>query len=237
VYDWYVPGGMKFMSAPPPPAANVRASMREVGTMQKKISVVDQRQGSFRVAPPVLTEGLPNLHPGDMEYARLHHRCHYRFAAGRILPKPYIAAMFSMAYYTPGILELVEAVINPAKTKQSNLVWTLPVPPEFEGRAYKELFAHFIGLGTIPLALLRGVTGPIPYVCAKLPLATTLVEREDALYLLADRPWAEENLGSFFAMAVNGGKLPGASLDRSLRLQPALPEKEGELLSGDSSPL
>jgi hypothetical protein len=44
-----------------------------------------------------LVDGLPNLLPGDMEFARIENRGHYRFAAGRVLPKPAIAALFSMA--------------------------------------------------------------------------------------------------------------------------------------------
>lgn len=41
-----------------------------------------------------LTDGLPNLLPGDMDYASLHPRAHYRFAAGRVLPKPWMAALY-----------------------------------------------------------------------------------------------------------------------------------------------
>jgi len=37
--------------------------------------------------------------------------CH----ASQVLPKPHLAAMFSMAYYTPGVLELLESLVNPAK--------------------------------------------------------------------------------------------------------------------------
>ena len=52
------------------------------------------------VAPKLeesLVDGLPNLKEGDMLHAREDSRCHYRFAGGRILPKPALCAIFSMA--------------------------------------------------------------------------------------------------------------------------------------------
>ena len=212
---------MKCMPAPPAPQEVRQESTinpsTQLGALRRNISVVEKtvKSRSFKVAPVSLTEGLKNLHPGDIEYSRTNHRCHYRFAAGRILPKPFVAAVFSKAYYTPGVLELVEALVNPAKTKQNCLVWVFPVPPEFEGLKYKELAAHFLSLGTIPLGLLRGSTGPLPYVCSKLPLATTSVELEDALYVLADRDWAERNIGVYFVRACNGGRMPAASVKKA----------------------
>ena len=38
-----------------------------------------------------------NLSERDRNFARLEPRAHWRFAGGRVLPRPYIAASFSMA--------------------------------------------------------------------------------------------------------------------------------------------
>mmetsp|Transcript_7239 Transcript_7239/g.8618 ORF Transcript_7239/g.8618 Transcript_7239/m.8618 type:complete len:1441 (+) Transcript_7239:158-4480(+) len=155
-----------------------------------------------------LVDGLPNLLQGDMEFARIENRCHYRFAAGRVLPKPAIAALFSMAYYTPGILELIEALVNPTKTEQTSLVWVAPVPLSYANRPYSELAMHFYEEGTIPMGLLRGSCGPLPFVVAKLPSCQTMVESADAIYFIATYEWADHNLLNYFDQAVNGGKMP-----------------------------
>ena len=59
-----------------------------------------------------------NSSAGDDAFAAYEPRAHRLFAAGRVIPKPCVAAMFSMAYYTPGILELLEALMNPSKYDQ-----------------------------------------------------------------------------------------------------------------------
>ena len=64
-------------------------------------------------------------------------RCHYRFASGRVLPKPFIAGLYSMAYYTPGVLELFEALIDPSKTDQPASSWPMVVPDAFLGQPYR----------------------------------------------------------------------------------------------------
>jgi hypothetical protein len=68
--------------------------------------------GSFKVSPAPsqepLIDGLPNLLPSDVEFARsIDSRGHYRFASGRVMPKPMISSMFSMAYYTVRVYWLV----------------------------------------------------------------------------------------------------------------------------------
>ena len=81
------------------------------------------------------------------------------------------------------------------------------MPPEFAKKPYRELSAYFFDQGCVPMGLMRGKTGPMPYVCAKLPNSETMIEPEDSVYFLSDRKWALANLGALFAKAVNGGKL------------------------------
>ena len=45
-----------------------------------------------------------------------------------------------MAYYTPGVLELLEAIINPAKSEQTSLPWVIPMPHKFVGKPYVEFY-------------------------------------------------------------------------------------------------
>ena len=72
------------------------------------------------------------------------------------------------------------------------------MPHEFTNRPYSELSAFFIEQGCVPIGLLRGKVGPLPFSCAKLPNSKTVVGIEDSLYVLADKEWARANLGSFF---------------------------------------
>ena len=62
----------------------------------------------------------------------------------------------------------------------------------------------------VPIGLLRGDRGPIPYVCAMLPCSDLAVGAVDAIYFLADLAWAEKNVNALFADAVHRGG-PGAS--------------------------
>ena len=206
LYDWFHPHAVKLM--PPPPTAHsseTAFALQTTAAAQKKVSSVAPEP-----TPPVLLDGLPNLTPGDVELMQKEPRCHYRFAGGRVLPKPALASLFSMAFYTPGVLELLEALINPAKTDQSSLIWVAPVPKAFEGRPYRELAREFTANGAIPIGLLRGDRGPIPYVCAMLPCSDLAVGAVDAIYFLADLAWAEKNVSALFADAVHRGG-PGAS--------------------------
>jgi len=197
---------------PPPPKASYASE--QIGVLKSfpsfKIKEVAPEPSETSVDAKSLVDGLPNLNEGDMLFARHDSRCHYRFAAGRVLPKPDLCAIFSMAFYTPGVLELLEALINPSKTQQSSLTWVCPVPPEFAKKSYRELSAYFFDQGCVPMGLMRGKTGPMPYVCAKLPNSETMIEPEDSVYFLSDKKWAQANLGALFAKAVNGGKLPNS---------------------------
>ena len=59
-----------------------------------------------------------SLSGADLVYASYEPRAHRNFAAGQVLPKPCIAGIFSMAYYTPGVLELLDGLMNPDKYDQ-----------------------------------------------------------------------------------------------------------------------
>jgi hypothetical protein len=59
---------------------------------------------AFRLMRDALRRDLddPPLTDGDKKLATTERRVHHRYAAGLILPKPLIAGVLSMAYYTPG---------------------------------------------------------------------------------------------------------------------------------------
>mmetsp|Transcript_17803 Transcript_17803/g.35176 ORF Transcript_17803/g.35176 Transcript_17803/m.35176 type:complete len:340 (+) Transcript_17803:1497-2516(+) len=129
----------------------------------------------------------------DKKMALVEARSHPRFAAGHVLPKPCISAVYSMAYYTPGVLELLEALANPAKYDQTTAPLSVSVSESLSfaiGRPYPELAAVLLESGAIPLGLLRAPTeasgAVLPYVVAALPNESSLiVGTHDSVYVLA----------------------------------------------------
>mmetsp|Transcript_64790 Transcript_64790/g.130298 ORF Transcript_64790/g.130298 Transcript_64790/m.130298 type:complete len:1130 (+) Transcript_64790:166-3555(+) len=213
LYDWFHLDSVKFMPPPPHPLnleGGVESRLRSArySILKPKESIgtpIDLFSNFATVAPAPeeydLIDGLPNLLSGDIEMVHTDSRAQYRFAAGRVLPKPMISSLFSMAYYTPGVLELLEAFISPVKWEQPSVVWAFPVPKGFVGKPYCELAKHFFAEGVIPIGMLRGQTGPLPFVVAKLPLDITIVTDGDALYVLANLDWAEKHVGKLFPSA------------------------------------
>lgn len=147
-----------------------------------------------RESNPLAGDG--GLSAGDMSYAAREPRCHYRFAAGQVLPKPHIAAMFSMAYYTPGVLEMLESLVNPGKYDQTSLAWAVEVQPRHVGKPYWDACRELFTSGAVPMGILRAPSEdaeagtPLPYVVAATPKAPLVLRRGDSVYALADREWA-----------------------------------------------
>ena len=142
-----------------------------------------------------VTDPLPNLTKADRAFMVKYPRCHYRYASGRVLPKPLIAGVYSMAYYTPGVLELFEALIDPSKTDQTSFPWPMPIPDAFTSKPYAALAKQLLGLGAIPMGILRASGGPLPYVLNLAPGNTTVrPSAGDAVYVLASVEWAEKHL-------------------------------------------
>ena len=138
---------------------------------------------------------LPNLIEGDKIFSKVEARCHYRYAAGRVLPKPLIAGLYSMAYYTPGVLELIEALIDPSKTQQPCSAFLMSVPPSFVGKVYADFAKVCMKKGAIPIGMLRSQKGPLPYVLSCTPTNKKVELQEgDGVYILADSDYVEENL-------------------------------------------
>ena len=77
-----------------------------------------------------------------------------------------------MAYFTPGILELIESLVHPSKYQQDSVAWSLPVHGakgrSFVGMPYWQLAAELLAEGALPLGVYRrgGDTrsgNPLPY--------------------------------------------------------------------------
>ena len=102
-----------------------------------------------------LSDEEQGLTADDVHFSNVEPRGHHRFAAGRCLPMPYIAALYTQAYYTPGVLEMLEALVNPGKTKQVAVVWAMEIPKHYINKEYTKLAMKVIRDGGVPLGLLR----------------------------------------------------------------------------------
>ena len=136
---------------------------------------------------------------GDSEFALREPRCNFRFAAGRVIPKSFIAAIFAMGYYTPGsidfsklvlnlkaklkkwagVMELFEALVNPSKTEQHSRAHPMPVPAQYIGKPFTECAQFLLETGAIPIGVLRA-GGPLPYVLSMMIGSTSTLEDGDA---------------------------------------------------------
>jgi len=164
VYDWYSPRNFSLLGAPP---------AMPIDLEKERISLNAARRVSFNFDDPVKLEcptpapgcNQPSLlkadgragglSRGDLDFARKEPRTHCRFAAGQVVPKPCIAAMFSMEYYTPGVLEILESLVYPSKLNQAARCWCIAVPARLLGSPYPELALEVLRDGGVPLGLLR----------------------------------------------------------------------------------
>jgi hypothetical protein len=101
-----------------------------------------------------------------------------------------------MAYYTPGVLELLEALMDPAKYDQAAMPFVVPVPSSLAGQPYRTLALELVGSGAVPFGLLRAGGGdsgnPLPYVVSALPSSTLALCATDRVYVAAAFEWALE---------------------------------------------
>ena len=112
-------------------------------------------------------------------------RVHPRFAAGQVIPKATIAAMFSAAVATPGLLELLETITDPVKTRQRAFLQSFRVTSSHYGKTFREVAGLLFEAGSIPLGLFRldSVT-KAQYAVPSAPLNDTELCPGDAIYVI-----------------------------------------------------
>mmetsp|Transcript_4612 Transcript_4612/g.11642 ORF Transcript_4612/g.11642 Transcript_4612/m.11642 type:complete len:472 (-) Transcript_4612:130-1545(-) len=146
-----------------------------------------QRQAGFR-------RGLDWL-PGEPEPAHLDPR----FASGRAFAPQVLGALFARSFHTPGILEVMEALVThraeaEGRDEVAELVWLVKLWPEYAGKTYGDLFCARLSDAMHPAILLgiyrkcHGNTslGNNGFVWTNPPKKTRL-ERTDMIYVLANQ--------------------------------------------------
>jgi hypothetical protein len=88
-----------------------------------------------------------HMSSGDLEFSNRIPRGNCRFAAGYTIPKPCVASLYSMAYYTPGFLEIIEALLNPAEYDQESIPWLFMIPPKYNRKEYSIVARELLEAG------------------------------------------------------------------------------------------
>lgn len=125
-----------------------------------------------------LRTGGPHLHP--------------RYTSGRLMSRVDLCTIFATAFYTPGVMEVFEALTMPEKRHQASFVTIHPLPMEFIGKTFGELFEHFMGIKVMCIGILRGIKfnqNPMPYVQC-FPPASAILSKTDKVYLQGPAEWS-----------------------------------------------
>jgi len=105
---------------------------------------------------------------------------HPRFAGGGIFTGSCMGALLARAYYTPGIVELLEALVIVGSTGQSSFPWQVAVPWNMKHKKYGDLVQAFMADGSNALCMglyrtcWRGAGDGAKYVMTNPPMNTVL---------------------------------------------------------------
>jgi len=69
---------------------------------------------------------------------------HPRFASGGVWTASCLGALLARAYYTPGWIELLEALVLGSSTGQTSWPWQISLPRELSGSTYGDLTVSFL---------------------------------------------------------------------------------------------
>jgi len=147
-------------------------------------TMVPTRSGVFRTQP------LTGAQPVKMET---------QFACGQVFSLSFLGEMLGREYYVPSTMELLQALVMPARRGQSSFPWLVPMPQEFAGKTYASLFEAWTQADdcAIPLSLYRKlpeVTKQYGYVVTN-PDPNLELDEEDHIYVLASGQWGHSMLG------------------------------------------
>lgn len=117
-----------------------------------------------------------------------------RFAAGEVFSPHFLGALMAHAFYTPGVLEVMQALLIPSDGEDAFLPWQIHLSQEYIGGTYGFLFREMVSHPAhpvLPLGLLRMTEGGIkPYVVTN-PAGDTRLLETDLLFVLGDRRFGE----------------------------------------------
>eukprot|EP00928_Gymnodinium_smaydae_P054890 TRINITY_DN38589_c0_g1_i1.p1 TRINITY_DN38589_c0_g1~~TRINITY_DN38589_c0_g1_i1.p1 ORF type:complete len:1064 (+),score=149.37 TRINITY_DN38589_c0_g1_i1:200-3391(+) len=117
-----------------------------------------------------------------------------QFACGQCFSLSFLGEMLGREYYVPSTMEVLQALVMPARRGQTSFPWLVPVPTDFLGHKFSELYAAWVSSAdaAVPLGLYRALPGkespPLGYVVTN-PSPDTVLYCTDRIYVLASTSW------------------------------------------------
>mmetsp|Transcript_11360 Transcript_11360/g.28623 ORF Transcript_11360/g.28623 Transcript_11360/m.28623 type:complete len:1253 (-) Transcript_11360:74-3832(-) len=122
---------------------------------------------------------------------------HPRFASGGIFTASCLGALVARSFYTPGIVELLEAIVLLDDDDDNSYPWQVSLPPGFSGKTYGDIVQDFLHpkKGAICLGLYRrsfpGTGSSAGYVVTN-PHPDTRLRPDDLVTVLAPKAFGED---------------------------------------------
>lgn len=133
---------------------------------------------------------VDNLTVQRVELEEFPHHIHPRVASGQAFCATELLRSVALAVYRPGVLELMQALAQPAGQAQESTMVPLRVPRALEGREVEALWEQLEGLDCLVLALHRVASYELgnthPFVVTNPPRHITLRVGDTAMLSLRD---------------------------------------------------
>merc|ERR1712151_85083 len=182
-----------------------------------RLSKVDDSTGKSPASLELVLEDNPQGADADalLRYWKDASCLDPRYASGQIFTPQVLGSLLAHAFYTPGIVEVMQALITPdAEDANCNVPWQVHLSPEYHGLTYGELVPALTqdwATPLLPFGIYRSFetegNGNKGYVWTNPPEDTELL-RTDMLYVLADQ--------RFGKLAYSQGLLPMSGKERLL---------------------
>merc|ERR1719160_1333350 len=120
------------------------------------------------------------------EVEQFHLQMDPRYAIGQVFTLQLLGQCLGREYYVPSTLELMEALVMPARKGQPTFPFLVPVPDALVGKTFGVLFEKWTTSEedcAVPLALYRTLYGSTGYVSANCEDSQTL-RATDKVYVL-----------------------------------------------------
>jgi len=119
-----------------------------------------------------------------------------QFACGQVFSLSFLGEMLGREYYVPSTMELLQALVMPARRGQSSFPWLVDIPEDFWGRTFDELFEAWTTSEdmAVPLSIyrnLRNIPEQYGYVVTN-PGPDYILSDSDRVYVLASASWGQQ---------------------------------------------
>eukprot|EP00928_Gymnodinium_smaydae_P039055 TRINITY_DN26773_c0_g1_i1.p1 TRINITY_DN26773_c0_g1~~TRINITY_DN26773_c0_g1_i1.p1 ORF type:complete len:1110 (-),score=83.92 TRINITY_DN26773_c0_g1_i1:167-3496(-) len=120
-------------------------------------------------------------------------KCEVQFMSGQVFTLSFLGEMLGREFYVPSTMELLQALIMPARRGQTSFPFLVSVPPAFEGQTFTQLFEAWAQAKdpAIPFSLYRHFPASrIRYgYTVTNPSRDCVLRADDRVFVLASSAW------------------------------------------------